>query len=224
MSLSDAKNLARLIDQTLLQPNATKKEVAEFCRTARRHRFRTVFVNSGWVKLGRSILKGSPTQVGAAIGFPLGAASTAAKLAETKQALQDGAREIDMVINIGALKSGQNNLVKKEIKKIAGVVHRSRGIFKIILETCYLTKSEIIKACRLTKQAGADFVKTSTGWGPAGATVRNIKLMRKTVGPKMGVKASGGIRNLAAVKVMLKVGATRIGTSTGAKILQEANK
>ncbi|MEK7448675.1 MAG: deoxyribose-phosphate aldolase [Planctomycetota bacterium] len=218
------ENLARVIDQTLLKPEATRQTIIKFCREARQYRFQAVFVNSGWVKHCRLILKGSRTKVGVAIGFPFGAASTAAKLAETKQALADGAEEVDLVLNIGALKSGMTADVKKEIRKAVQLVHRHRKNFKLILETCYLTRDEIIKACRLAKKAGVDFVKTSTGWGPHGATVEHIKLMKKIVGPNIGVKASGGIRNLASAKKMLEAGATRIGTSAGVALLKEAGK
>lgn len=217
-----AQNLAHYIDHTLLKPDATIEQITQLCHEALKHSFATVCVNPSYVKLAALLLNGSPAKVCTVVGFPLGATSPEVKSYEAQQALADGASEIDMVINIGALKSGNNNLVERDIAMVTETSHRGGAICKVILETAMLTDSEKITACQLAKKAGADFVKTSTGFGGGGATIQDVMLMRQTVGPDMGVKASGGIRGLADAKNMLAAGATRLGASAGVKIVQEA--
>lgn len=212
------RELAGYIDHTLLKPEATKDAVVKLCEEAKTYRFATVCINPGWVSLAAELLKGSGVGVTTVIGFPLGATTTKAKAAETLDALDNGATEIDMVLNVGALKSGLYDAVEKDI---AAVVEASRGraAVKVILETGLLTDEEKVKACQISVAAGADFVKTSTGFGPGGATVQDIALMRRTVGPNIGVKASGGVRDAAACRAMIAAGATRIGASSGVAIV-----
>ncbi|MBI5487591.1 MAG: deoxyribose-phosphate aldolase [Deltaproteobacteria bacterium] len=211
-------DLARFIDHTLLKPDATEAEVRKLCEEARKHTFASVCINPSWVALCAKLLAGSPVKVCTVIGFPLGATTPTAKAVETRDAIANGAAEIDMVINVGALKSGDDDLVCRDIE---GVVQAARGaaIVKVILETALLTREEKIKACLLAKRAGADFVKTSTGFSSGGATVEDIALMRETVGPAMGVKASGGIRDTATAAAMVAAGATRIGASASVAIV-----
>ncbi|MBI5501443.1 MAG: deoxyribose-phosphate aldolase [Deltaproteobacteria bacterium] len=211
-------DLARYIDHTLLKPDATEPEVRKLCEEARKHTFASVCVNPSWVGLCAKLLAGSPVKVCTVIGFPLGATTPTAKAVETRDAIANGAAEIDMVINVGALKSGDDDLVCRDIE---GVVQAARGaaIVKVILETALLAREEKIKACLLAKRAGADFVKTSTGFSSGGATVEDIALMRETVGPAMGVKASGGIRDTATAAAMVAAGATRIGASASVAIV-----
>jgi deoxyribose-phosphate aldolase len=211
-------DLGKLIDHTLLKPDATETDVRKLCEEARKFVFASVCINPSWVGLCARLLEGSPVKVCTVIGFPLGATTPTAKSIETRDAIANGANEIDMVINVGALKSGDDALVRRDIES---VVQAARGcaIVKVILETALLTREEKIKACLLAKQAGADFVKTSTGFSSGGATVEDIALMRETVGPGMGVKASGGIRDTATAAAMVAAGATRIGASASVAIV-----
>jgi deoxyribose-phosphate aldolase len=212
-------DLAHYIDHTLLDPAATRADIDRICIEAKQHGFAAVCVNPAWVRRAYEDLAGSPVKVASVIGFPLGAATTEVKVLETQRALKDGAKEIDMVLNVGRLKSGMYLWVGDEIRKIAEVCHEHGAIVKVILETSLLNDEEKVVSCRLAKEAGADFVKTSTGWGTAGATIPDVVLMRATVGPDMGVKASGGIRNAHDMVAMIEAGATRIGTSAGVKIV-----
>ncbi len=212
--------VAALIDHTILKPEATRADVIKVCREAREYNFASVCVNPYWVPLVRSELAGSPVKVCTVVGFPLGATSTEAKVAETAAALRAGAQEIDMVINVGALRSGDHEAVKVDIQEVVKVAHAARAIVKVILETALLDDNQKAVACTLSKLAGADFVKTSTGFSSAGATAHDIALMRQVVGPDLGVKASGGIRTLADLKAMTAAGATRIGASASVKIVE----
>lgn len=211
-------DLARLIDHTLLKPDATREQVLELCQEARENVFASVCINPTWVKLAHDQLQGSPVKVCTVIGFPLGATTTVVKTMETRDAVANGADEIDMVVNVAALKDGQDSFVEQDIRE---VVQAAGGrIVKVILETALLSDDEVIRGCHLSKRAGADFVKTSTGFGPGGATAHHVALMRKTVGPDMGVKASGGIRDLETAREMVQAGATRIGASASVKIVR----
>jgi len=212
-------DLAHLIDHTLLDPAATRADIDRLCAEAKEYGFAAVCVNPAWVRRAYENLAGSEVKVASVIGFPLGAATTEVKVLETQRALRDGALEIDMVINVGRLKSGLYLWVGDEIRKIAEVCHEGGAITKVIIETSLLSDEEKVVACRLAREAGADFVKTSTGWGAGGATVADVTLMRTTVGPEMGVKASGGIRTAEDVIAMIRAGATRIGASAGVKIV-----
>lgn len=211
--------LAKMIDHTLLKPEATENDILKLCEEAKTHGFFSVCVNPYWVKTSFEKLKDSNVKVCTVIGFPLGATTTATKVFETRQAVEEGAEEVDMVINVGELKAGRWVAVEEDI---AAVVHAAgdHALVKVILETCLLTESEIIKASQCAKNAGAHFVKTSTGFSSGGATVDAVRLMRQTVGPDIGVKASGGIRDYAAAKAMIDAGASRIGASAGIKIIQ----
>lgn len=212
--------IAALIDHTILKPEATRADVTKVCREARQYNFASVCVNPYWVPLVRAELAGSPVKVCTVVGFPLGATSTEAKVAETAAALRAGAEEIDMVINVGALRSGDHEAVKLDIREVVKVSHEARAIVKVILETALLDDNQKAVACTLAKLAGADFVKTSTGFGPSGATAQDIALMRSVVGPEMGVKASGGIRTLNDLRTMKDAGASRIGASASVKIVE----
>jgi len=217
-----APNIARLIDHTLLRPEATHADILQLCREALEHHFASVCVNAYWVPLAASQLAGSDVKVCTVVGFPLGATSTEAKVAETEAALRAGAQEIDMVLNIGALRGDDDRAVEEEIALVAAACHRGGAILKVILETALLNDDQKIVACRLSQMAGADFVKTSTGFSSSGATVPDVVLMRRAVGLEMGVKASGGIRTLDDLLKMLAAGATRIGASAGVKIVEAA--
>ncbi len=217
-----APSIAKLIDHTLLRPEATREGILQLCSEARDYNFASVCVNAYWVPLAASQLEGSQVKVCTVVGFPLGATSTAAKVGETEAALRAGAQEIDMVQNIGALLGDDDRAVEEEIALVAAASHRAGAIVKVILETALLSDDQKIVACRLAQMAGADFVKTSTGFGPSGATVQDVELMRRTVGPTMGVKASGGIRTLDDALKMLAAGATRIGASASVKIVEAA--
>ncbi|MCY9656596.1 deoxyribose-phosphate aldolase [Paenibacillus chondroitinus] len=212
------KDIAQMIDHTLLKPDATKSEILKICSEAKQYSFATVCINPTWVSLAAKELEGSGVGITTVIGFPLGATTTFAKMAETRDAIANGATEVDMVLNIGALKSGDLDTVKKDVE---GVVQASNGqaVVKVILETGLLTDEEKATASRICKEAGADFVKTSTGFGHGGATVEDIALMRKTVGPEMGVKASGGVRDLETARKIVEAGATRIGASSSIAIV-----
>jgi deoxyribose-phosphate aldolase len=212
-------NIASYIDHTLLKPNATALQLKQLCDEAKTHQFASVCVNPSAVGYCSDLLKNSNIPVCTVIGFPLGANTKATKAFETKNAVENGATELDMVINIGALKDGLFDYVESDIRV---VVEASKGnLVKVIIETCLLNKDEIVMACKLSKKAGAQFVKTSTGFSTSGATEEDIKLMRNTVGEKMGVKASGGIKNREDVLKMINAGATRIGASAGVTIINQ---
>jgi deoxyribose-phosphate aldolase len=209
-----------MIDHTVLKPEATPDDIRKACREAREHNFATVCVNGGYVALAAEALKGSNVKPIAVVGFPLGAGTSAAKAFEAKDAVSHGAQEIDMVINVGALRSGDTTLVGSDIKTVVDAVKPVP--VKVILETALLTHDEKVTACKLAKKAGAAFVKTSTGFGPSGATVEDIELMRETVGPEMGVKASGGVRSYDYAQQMIAAGASRLGTSASVAIVTGA--
>jgi deoxyribose-phosphate aldolase len=213
-------DLASLIDHTLLKPDATKEDVIKLCKEAVQHTFASVCVNPSWVSLVKDLIKGSRVKVCTVVGFPLGATTTLTKVLETRDAIANGADEIDMVIAVGALKAKQNDLVLKDIQDVREAADEK--ILKVILETALLNDEEKVRACVLAKQAGADFVKTSTGFGPGGATVHDVALMRETVGEDMGVKASGGIRDYETAVKMVEAGATRIGASASVSIVKKA--
>lgn len=217
------KQLARMIDHTLLKADVTKEQIVDLCKEAVKYQFATVCVNPTWVKTAATELNGEEVGVTTVIGFPLGATTTFTKVAETKDVIASGATEIDMVINIGALKSGNYELVEKDIESVV-LAAGNQVVVKVIIETCFLTEDEKVTACKIAKAAGADFVKTSTGFGTGGATVEDISLMRKTVGPDLGVKASGGVRDYQTALQMLRAGATRIGASSGKEIVNESGK
>ncbi len=212
-------NIAKYIDHTLLKPEATKEQIEKLCQEAKEYEFASVCVNPTWVSYAAELLKGSSVKVCTVIGFPLGATSTETKAFETKQAIEDGATEIDMVINIGRLKSGEDEFVKRDIEAVVNAA-KGKALVKVIIETSLLTNDEKERACRLSVEAGADFVKTSTGFSTGGATVEDVKLMREVVGPNVGVKASGGVRSAEDAKQMIDAGATRIGASSGVAIVQ----
>jgi len=214
------KTLANMIDHTLLKPDATEKEVIKLCEEAKKYNFASVCVNPSMVKLASKELEDSIIDICTVIGFPLGATMTEVKAFEAKQSIQNGATEIDMVINIGKLKDRYLEYVKNDIKAVVDVV-KDKALVKVIIETCLLTDEEKVIACKLAKEAGADYVKTSTGFSTGGATAEDIALMRRTVGDEMGVKASGGIRTREDAMTMIKNGATRIGASASVKIVEE---
>lgn len=212
-----SSELASLIDHTMLKPDTTETDIRKLCDEAKKHTFASVCVNPGWVGLAAQLLAGTPVKVCTVVGFPLGATTPTAKAIETRDAIANGATEIDMVINVGALKSGNDDLVRRDIEAVVDAA-RGKAIVKVILETALLTHEEKVKACLLCKMAGADFVKTSTGFSSGGATTEDIALMRETVGPEMGVKASGGIRDRDTAEAMVAAGATRIGASASVAI------
>ena len=211
--------LNKMIDHTLLKADARKDQIVTLCNEAKEYDFASVCVNSGWVSLCKKMLEGSDVMVCTVVGFPLGAMSTAAKAFEAKQAVADGADEIDMVLNIGALKDGNDELVQKDIEAVVEAV--SGKCIKVILETCLLNKDEIVRACKLCMNAKADFVKTSTGFSTSGATVEDVKLMKDTVKDQCKVKAVGGVRTFADMEAMIAAGADRIGTSKGIQLLDQ---
>jgi len=219
---SDPAQIAAFIDHTLLKPTAVPAQIEALCQEAMEHGFAAVCVNPSHVKLAAQQLRHSAVKLCTVIGFPLGASTTAAKVFETKEAVELGAEEVDMVINIGALKARDDALVEYDIAGVVKAAHQGGAICKVIIETCFLSDEEKIRACQLAQKAGAEFVKTSTGFGGGGATAADVALMRQTLGPEMGVKASGGIRTFADAKAMLGAGATRLGVSAGVKIAQEA--
>jgi deoxyribose-phosphate aldolase len=214
--------LASLIDHTLLKPEASRDDIRKLCAEAVQFGFASVVVNPAWVSTAASAVRGSPVKVCTVVGFPLGATLPTAKVFETEEVVKLGAQEVDMVMNVGALKSGDDALVEQDIRGVVGVSRRAGVITKVILETALLTDEEKVRGCCLAQCAGADFVKTSTGFGPGGATAKDIELMRLAVGPTMGVKAAGGIRSYEDLKKMVSAGATRIGASASVKIMQEA--
>ena len=211
--------LNKMIDHTLLKADARKDQIVTLCNEAKEYDFASVCVNSGWVSLCKELLEGSDVKVCTVVGFPLGAMSTAAKAFEAKQAVADGADEIDMVLNIGALKDGNDELVQKDIEAVVEAV--SGKCIKVILETCLLNKDEIVRACKLCMNAKADFVKTSTGFSTSGATGEDVKLMKDTVKDQCKVKAAGGVRTFADMEAMIAAGADRIGTSKGIQLLDQ---
>ncbi len=214
--------LARYIDHTLLKPDATQDEIAQLCYEARKFGFASVCVNPTHVKLCAQLLNGTDIDVCTVVGFPLGATPTDVKVFETQQAIREGATEIDMVINVGAVKSRDYELVERDIASVARACHAGNAILKVIIEAALLTDEEKVVACQLAKVAGADFVKTSTGFGPGGATAEDVALMRRVVGPSIGVKAAGGIRTYEDAQRMIAAGATRLGASASVRIMQQA--
>ena len=217
-----AGGVATMIDHTLLKADATRTDIEALCREAAEYRFASVCVNPTWVAVCANLLRDSPVKVCSVVGFPLGATTPDVKHYETRRAIFDGAREIDMVINVGALKSGDLRVVERDIEAVAAPCRESGVLSKVIIEAALLTDDEKVAACTLAKAAGADFVKTSTGFGPGGATAADVALMRRVVGDQMGVKASGGVRDLEGLKAMVAAGATRIGASAGVRIVQES--
>jgi deoxyribose-phosphate aldolase len=216
--------VAAMIDHTLLKPDATRQQIEELCREAAQFRFATVCVNPTWVALCGQLLSGSGVGVCSVVGFPLGATTADVKRYETQRAIFDGAREIDMVINVGALKSGDLRIVERDIEAVVSPCRECDVLSKVIIEAALLTDDEKVTACTLAKAAGADYVKTSTGFGPGGATAADVALMRRVVGAEMGVKAAGGVRDLESVNAMIAAGATRVGASAGVKIVQQARE
>ena len=217
-----ARDWAAFVDHTLLKPEATEADITRLCEEAARYGFASVCVNPSWVKTAACVLRGSGVPVCTVVGFPLGATLADVKAYETRRAMFDGAREIDMVINIGALKSGDDCAVEYDIRSVVEAAHAEGALVKTIIETALLTDEEKVRACLAAKRAGADFVKTSTGFAKSGATVADVALMRRTVGPELGVKAAGGVKGIEDARAMLEAGATRIGASVGVKIAQEA--
>lgn len=211
------KKINSYIDHTLLKANASKKDIIKLCKEAKKYGFASVCINPSFIPLAKPILKNTKVKICTVIGFPLGQMTTKTKVFETIDAIKNGAQEIDMVLNIAKLKDGEFSYVKNEISQIKKCC--GSKILKVIIETCLLTKQEIIKACMIAKAAHADFVKTSTGFSLAGAKIEDVKLMRKTIGAKMGVKASGGVKSYAGAIAMIHAGANRIGTSNGVKIV-----
>jgi deoxyribose-phosphate aldolase len=219
---ASARDWASLIDHTLLKPEATESDIRRLCEEAARYGFASVCVNPFWVKSAACLLRGTGVPVCTVIGFPLGATLPDVKAYETRRAIFDGAREVDMVINIGALKSGDDCTVEHDIRAVVEAAHEHNVLCKVIIETALLSDEEKVRACLAAKRAGADYVKTSTGFSKGGATVADVALMRQVVGEEMGVKASGGVRDLSQARQMIEAGATRIGASVGVKIVQEA--
>ena len=217
-------DIGRLIDHTLLKADASQDQIAQLCYEARTYHFASVCVNPAHVKLCAQLLKGSDVPVCTVVGFPLGATPGTVKAFETQQAIRDGAREIDMVINIGALKSEDYRAVHEDIASVVRAAHAGNSLVKVIIEAALLTDEEKVAACQLSKAAGADYVKTSTGFGPGGATVADVTLMRRIVGPAMGIKAAGGVGSYADAQAMIAAGATRIGASAGIRIAKQASQ
>src|SRR6185437_1758241 len=217
-----AGTVAGMIDHTLLKPDATKAEIQKLCREAAEFHFATVCVNPAWVALAANLLRGTGVGVCSVVGFPLGATTADVKHYETRRAIFDGASEIDMVINIGALKSADLQTVERDIAAVVSPCREANVLSKVIIEAALLTDDEKIAACTLSKAAGADFVKTSTGFASGGATAHDVALMRRVVGAEMGVKAAGGVRDYEGLKAMVAAGASRVGASAGVKIVQES--
>jgi len=217
-----AGSVAAMIDHTLLKPDATRQEIETLCREAAQYEFASVCVNPTWVSLCARLLRGSRVKVCSVVGFPLGATTADTKHFETRRAIFDGACEIDMVINVGALKSGDLRVVERDIEAVTAPCREAGAVAKVIIEAALLTDDEKVAACTVAKAAGADFVKTSTGFGRGGATAHDVALMRRVVGADMGVKAAGGVKDLEALKAMVAAGATRIGASAGVRIVQES--
>src|SRR5918911_1440485 len=219
---ASARDWAGLIDHTLLKPEATDADIKHLCEEAARFRFASVCVNPTWVRASACHLRGTDVPVCTVIGFPLGATLADVKAYEARRVILDGAREVDMVINVGALKSNDDCAVEHDIRSVVEVAHETSAVCKVIIETALLTDEEKVRACLAAKRAGADFVKTSTGFSKGGATVADVALMRHAVGSELGVKASGGVKGLDDARKMVEAGATRIGASVGVKIAQEA--
>ncbi|HLL75317.1 MAG TPA: deoxyribose-phosphate aldolase [Pyrinomonadaceae bacterium] len=219
---ASARDWAGMIDHTLLKPEASEADIRKLCEEAARHRFASVCVNPAWVRSASCNLRGSGVPVCTVVGFPLGATLGDVKAYETRRAIFEGAREVDMVINIGALKSNDDCAVEHDIRQVVEAAHEYDVLVKVIIEAALLTDEEKVRACLASKRAGADFVKTSTGFAKSGATVADVALMRQTVGAGMGVKAAGGVKGIEDARAMLEAGATRIGASVGVKIAQEA--
>lgn len=215
------ENLASYIDHTLLSPDATKGDILRVVEEAKKYHTASVCVNSYWIKTVKEGLDGTDIKTCSVVGFPFGAMSTKGKVEESLQALEDGAEEIDMVLNIGELLDGHDDVVEEDIHALAEVVHQRKAALKVILETSYLDDDLIVKACKISEKAGADFVKTSTGYSSAGAKVEHVRLMRETVGNRLGVKASGGIHTKAECEAMIEAGANRLGLSRTVQILEE---
>jgi deoxyribose-phosphate aldolase len=218
--MSFDSSIARLIDHTILRPDATRTDVVQVCAEALKYQFASVCVNSCWVPLVARELRGSSVKTCTVAGFPLGAASTAAKVAETLEAVAQGATEIDMVLNVGTLKGAETDATEVDIVAVVEASRQGGAIVKVIIETALLDNDQKVLACKLAKRAGAAFVKTSTGFAKSGATVEDIALMRATVGPEMGVKASGGVRTLEDLRAMVAAGASRVGASSSVKIIE----
>ena len=218
----NSRDVAGLIDHTLLKPEATSHDVERVCREAIQFHFSSVCVNPVFVPQVAAALRSTDVKTCSVVGFPLGVNRSITKVYEARAALDDGALELDMVINIGALKARDDVAVKGEIANLAAICHERQAILKVIIETCLLSEEEKIRSCALAKDAGADFVKTSTGFNSAGATVEDVRLMREAVGPEIGVKASGGVRSLDDLLKMVEAGASRIGSSSGVKIVEQA--
>jgi deoxyribose-phosphate aldolase len=214
--------VSSMIDHTLLKPDASRADIEKLCREAAEFHFATVCVNPAWVQTAAALLRGSGVGVCSVVGFPLGATTADVKNYETRRAIFDGATEIDMVINIGALKSGDLRTVERDIEAVVEPCRQCGAISKVIIEAALLTEQEKVTACTLSKAAGADFVKTSTGFASGGATAADVALMRRVVGDEMGVKAAGGVRDLEGLRAMVAAGATRVGASAGVKIVQES--
>jgi deoxyribose-phosphate aldolase len=223
-TVQESEKLAQMIDHTNLKPDSTVDQITSLCLEAKKHHFKSVCVNSAWVRLCAELLRGSDVEVCSVVGFPLGAMIPEAKAMEAEMAIENGATEIDMVMNIGALKSKDYRLVSKDIAGVIKIAHSHNVLVKVIIETCLLTDEEKKIACLIAKALGADFVKTSTGFSTGGATEADVKLMRETVGDEMGVKASGGIRTSEDAKKMIKAGASRIGASASIKIIDAKEK
>src|SRR5688500_885524 len=217
-----AAGVASMIDHTLLKPDATRRDIETLCREAAEYSFASVCVNPTWVAECARLLHGSGVKVCSVVGFPLGATTADTKHYETRRVIFDGAREVDMVINVGALKSGDLRVVERDIEAVAWPCREAGVLSKVIIEAALLTDEEKVAACTLAKAAGADYVKTSTGFGPGGATAADVALMRRVVGDEMGVKAAGGVRDLEGLKAMVAAGATRISASAGVRIVQES--
>ncbi len=217
--MAAANGIAGMIDHTLLKQDASEEQIRKLCQEARDNRFCSVCVNPGYVPLCCEELRGTSVKVCTVIGFPLGATTTKSKVFEANEAIENGALEVDMVVNVGKIKSGDWNFVRKDIADLVTAVH-GRAVVKVIIETCLLTDEEKVRVCQIAKEAGADFVKTSTGFSTGGATVEDVALMRRTVGPEMGVKASGGVKGAETAKAMIAAGATRLGTSSGIAIIE----
>ena len=214
------EELAAMIDHTKLKPHETRESIGKLCEEAKRYGFAAVYVHPIWVSFAKQRLKNTDIMVGTVVGFPLGSTLSKIKEFEAKAELEEGADELDMVINIGALREGNYQLVEEDIRRVVEVAKEYGAIVKVILEVGYLTDEQIIKACNIAKKAGANFVKTATGFGPMGATIHHVKIMRETVGSDMGVKAAGGIRNFTDALRMIAAGANLIGTSTGVDIIE----
>lgn len=212
------ENIAKMIDHTALKPDVTKDQIEKLCEEAKEHGFWSVCVNPTWIKEVKNLLEGSDVKICTVIGFPLGATTSEVKALETKDAIEKGAHEVDMVINVGALKDGENSKVEEDIRAVVEAA-KGNALVKVIIETSLLTDEEKRRACELSVKAGADYVKTSTGFSGGGATVEDIRLMRKVVGPETGVKASGGVRNTEDAESIIEAGATRIGASSGVAIV-----